>query len=129
MGSTPAAREAELRHHLSRRSGKRTALWGLLCAAKERAVRKAGRRGKESKLLPLPSAGSAIPMSYAPERPQIEECGGPGARSRSPQLAPPMAVVWKPENLYIGPVTHIRHSRASTLSLMGIRSKLGALQG
>ena len=27
---------------------------------------KAGRRGKELNLLPLPCAGSALPMSYAP---------------------------------------------------------------
>src|SRR5439155_15720401 len=38
---------------------------------------------------------------------------GPGARSRSPQLAPPMAVVWKPQNLYIQPLGHKSAKTAS----------------
>ena len=72
--------------------------------------RKSGRRGKELNLLPLPCAGSALPMSYAPlvslsagwRNPLGPRWGNAASQKRGwrfcPELAPsckPAVGIWK----------------------------------
>ena len=80
-GRKPAETRPYFRHrgiHTGQRSGLR-----CLAEARRRWLpSKAGRRGKELNLLPLPCAGSALPMSYAPSGNDRNFVAKPGLRTR-----------------------------------------------